>query len=65
MLDNFEFFTFSVFCESFAWPVANLLPAAFYSGKIGNEFIISVVAALIWNLEKCISNEEISNQADL
>ena len=41
------------------------LTAAFYSGKIGDEFIRSIVAALIWNLEKCISNEEISNQADL
>lgn len=65
MLDNFEVFHLVFYMSPLYGQVANLLPAAFYSGKIGDEFIRSIVAALIWNLEKCISNEEISNQADL
>lgn len=58
MLCNFPFeFLQLVFYVSPSYgQVASLPPAAFYSGKIGNEFIRSIAATLIWNLEKCLAN---------
>ena len=47
MLDNFEFLHLVFYVSPLYGQVANLLPAAFYSGKIGNAFIRSIVAALI------------------
>lgn len=63
---QFSFWVGLVFCVNPLYGQgADLLPAAFESGKIGNELIRSIATTLIWKLEKCISNEEISNHADI